>query len=194
MHPEGLTRLGLRSRSGKEDLAHLGLPQIVAIAINLALFLFVFRARLRGCYEGAPEQARDSAAQGCSHGLPRCRRVRRRHASARSDRSRRDRWSNCDYVRRARSRPSRPPAHRDVLGRARFFAAHASSPHVAYALVAGVDLGPNLLPTASLSTILWLGALRQRGVRVSALEFARLGIVVVPPMLAATTLWLWAAR
>jgi len=72
-----------------------------------------------------------------------------------------------------------------------FVVAHAPVPDIAYPLIAGVDLGPNLTTAGSLATILWLGVLHQRGVRVSALEYVRLGIVVVPPMLAVTALWLW---
>ncbi|HEY9084805.1 MAG TPA: SLC13 family permease [Candidatus Tyrphobacter sp.] len=64
-------------------------------------------------------------------------------------------------------------------------------PHLAYPLIAGTDLGPNLTTTGSLATILWMAALRRRGVSVSPLEYLRLGLVVVPPMLAVSILWLW---
>jgi arsenical pump membrane protein len=67
-------------------------------------------------------------------------------------------------------------------------------PRWAYPLIAGTDLGPNLTTTGSLATILWISALRRRGVSVSALEYLRLGLVVVPPMLAVTILWLWLVR
>ena len=73
-------------------------------------------------------------------------------------------------------------------------AAHAGGSPLAYALVAGVDLGPNLATTGSLATILWLAILRERGLEVSPLEYLRLGICVVPPMLLATSLWLWIVR
>jgi len=48
-------------------------------------------------------------------------------------------------------------------------------------LLIGVDLGPNLSVTGSLATILWLIALRREGVAVTAWQFPKLGIVVMPP-------------
>ncbi|MBV8602674.1 MAG: arsenic transporter [Candidatus Eremiobacteraeota bacterium] len=68
---------------------------------------------------------------------------------------------------------------------------HGGFPTLAYPFVAGVDLGPNLTTTGSLATILWLSAVRARGVDVSPLEYLRLGLAVVPAMLLTTTLWLW---
>jgi arsenical pump membrane protein len=62
--------------------------------------------------------------------------------------------------------------------------------HVAYPLIAGIDLGPNLTTAGSLATILWLAVLHERGVRVNLLEYLRLGAIVVPPTLGATLLWL----
>jgi len=70
---------------------------------------------------------------------------------------------------------------------------HAASEHIAYPLIVGVDLGPNLITTGSLATILWLGILRGYGVRVTLGEYLRLGIVVVPVTLAISVLWLWFA-
>jgi arsenical pump membrane protein len=51
------------------------------------------------------------------------------------------------------------------------------------AVLIGVDLGPNLSVTGSLATILWLGALRREGLRVSAWTFLKLGALVMPPAL-----------
>ncbi|MEO8713852.1 MAG: arsenic transporter [Acetobacteraceae bacterium] len=51
------------------------------------------------------------------------------------------------------------------------------------AVLIGVDLGPNLSVTGSLATILWLTALRREGVEVSAWQFLKLGILVMPPAL-----------
>jgi arsenical pump membrane protein len=48
------------------------------------------------------------------------------------------------------------------------------------AVTVAVDLGPNLSVTGSLATILWLTAIRREGVDVSAWQFLRLGIVVMP--------------
>ncbi len=55
--------------------------------------------------------------------------------------------------------------------------------HVTGALLIGVDLGPNLSVTGSLATILWLIALRRENEHVSALQFLRLGCIVMPPAL-----------
>jgi arsenical pump membrane protein len=54
---------------------------------------------------------------------------------------------------------------------------------VASAVLIGVDLGPNLSVTGSLATILWLTALRREGVQVRALDFLKLGALIMPPAL-----------
>ena len=52
------------------------------------------------------------------------------------------------------------------------------------ALLIGVDLGPNLSVTGSLATLLWLIALRREGENVvAAMQFLKLGLVVMPPAL-----------
>jgi arsenical pump membrane protein len=66
--------------------------------------------------------------------------------------------------------------------------------HLAYPLIVGVDLGPNLTTTGSLATILWLTLLRERGVHVNAFEYFKLGAVVVPTTIAVTVAWLWLVR
>ena len=61
------------------------------------------------------------------------------------------------------------------------------------ALVIGVDLGPNLSVTGSLATILWLTALRREGEVVTAWQFLKLGLVIMPPALllaVAALVWL----
>jgi arsenical pump membrane protein len=55
-------------------------------------------------------------------------------------------------------------------------------------LLIGVDLGPNLSVTGSLATILWLIALHREGEAVTAWQFLKLGIVVMPPALVAALL------
>jgi arsenical pump membrane protein len=55
-------------------------------------------------------------------------------------------------------------------------------------LLIGVDLGPNLSVTGSLATILWLIALRREGEMVTAWQFLKLGLVIMPPALAAALL------
>jgi len=49
----------------------------------------------------------------------------------------------------------------------------------------GADLGPNLTPVGSLSTMLWLVAVRRRGVEVSALDYLKLGAITTPLLLLA---------
>lgn len=51
------------------------------------------------------------------------------------------------------------------------------------AVLVAVDVGPNLSVTGSLATILWLTALRREGQHVSAWDFLKLGILVMPPAL-----------
>jgi arsenical pump membrane protein len=48
------------------------------------------------------------------------------------------------------------------------------------AIAIGIDLGPNLSVTGSLATILWLVALRREGEHVSACQFLRVGMLVMP--------------
>jgi arsenical pump membrane protein len=54
---------------------------------------------------------------------------------------------------------------------------------VASAILIGVDVGPNLSVTGSLATILWLTALRREGVQVKAVDFLKLGVLIMPPVL-----------
>jgi arsenical pump membrane protein len=70
-------------------------------------------------------------------------------------------------------------------------ATHSRADGIAYPLIAGVDLGPNLFTSGSLATILWLAVLRRYGLRVSRGEYLRLGAVVVPVTLGIAVLWLW---
>lgn len=49
-----------------------------------------------------------------------------------------------------------------------------------------VDLGPNLSVTGSLATILWLLALRREGINVTALDFLKAGLLVMPLALLAS--------
>ena len=54
------------------------------------------------------------------------------------------------------------------------------------ALLLGLDLGPNLAVTGSLSAVLWLQAARAVDARPSITTYSRLGLVLVPLTLAAT--------
>ena len=56
-------------------------------------------------------------------------------------------------------------------------------PVVTGALPIGVDLGPNLSVTGSLATILWLVALRREGENVTAVQFLKVGVLIMPPAL-----------
>ena len=51
---------------------------------------------------------------------------------------------------------------------------------IQYAVLIGVDLGPNLSVTGSLATILWLIALRREGLHVSFGTFLKVGIIAMP--------------
>jgi arsenical pump membrane protein len=59
------------------------------------------------------------------------------------------------------------------------------------ATIFGCDLGPNLTTVGSLAKVFWLLLLRQRGLKVSALDYFKIGILVTPPMLIAGSLVLW---
>jgi arsenical pump membrane protein len=54
--------------------------------------------------------------------------------------------------------------------------------------LAGADLGPNLTPVGSLSTMLWLVIVRRHGVEVSSLDYLKLGAIVTPALLVAAGL------
>ena len=77
---------------------------------------------------------------------------------------------------------------------ASYVVTRVSAAHLAYPLILGVDVGPNLLTAGSLATLLWLGIVRGYGIRIGALEYLRLGALVVPATLAAGILWLAFAR
>jgi arsenical pump membrane protein len=56
------------------------------------------------------------------------------------------------------------------------------------ALLLGLDLGPNLVVTGSLSAIFWLQVARADGARPSIRRYSRLGVVLVPLTLCAALL------
>lgn len=60
-----------------------------------------------------------------------------------------------------------------------------------YAALIGGDLGPRLLPIGSLAGLLWLHALRRRGVEVGLSTFIRVGALVTVPSLAVSLFVLW---
>lgn len=61
-----------------------------------------------------------------------------------------------------------------------------------YALLLGVNIGPLLTVVGSLATILTLTLLRQRGVEVGGWQYLRMGLLAMPPTLAAALLGLLA--
>ena len=61
----------------------------------------------------------------------------------------------------------------------------------ARALLLGLNLGPNLAVTGSLSAFLWLRVARSLGAEPSARRYTRLGAVLVPISLAAAVAALW---
>ncbi len=67
---------------------------------------------------------------------------------------------------------------------------HVPRSAIVYGTIVGCDLGPNLTVTGSLSTMIWLLILRRRNMDVSALDYAKLGLVVTPIMLLASGLML----
>ena len=63
--------------------------------------------------------------------------------------------------------------------------------NLVYATLIGCDLGPNLTPVGSLSTMLWLLLLRRRGIDISTRAFVRVGLILTPIGLGAGILGLW---
>ena len=68
-----------------------------------------------------------------------------------------------------------------------------SPPPHARALLLGLNLGPNLAVTGSLSAVLWLRVARSLGARPSIRAYSLLGLAVVPASLGAALLALYAA-
>ncbi|OGO02001.1 MAG: hypothetical protein A2Y59_02800 [Chloroflexi bacterium RBG_13_52_14] len=59
----------------------------------------------------------------------------------------------------------------------------ASGQGLIYSSIIGADLGPNITIIGSLSSMLWLVLLRQRGLNIHPLQYLKLGLIVAPPML-----------
>ncbi len=59
----------------------------------------------------------------------------------------------------------------------------ASRQALIYSSIIGADLGPNITIIGSLSSMLWLVLLRQRGLNIHPLQYFKLGLIVTPPML-----------
>jgi arsenical pump membrane protein len=54
--------------------------------------------------------------------------------------------------------------------------------------LAGVNIGPTLTTYGSLATMLWLTAVRKRGLNVPTMLYLRVGIVTMPIVLLSTLL------
>lgn len=67
----------------------------------------------------------------------------------------------------------------------------ATQTGMVFALILGADLGPNLTTVGSLATILWIVILRRKGLEISTRAYVRLGLAVVPVMLALGVLLIW---
>jgi arsenical pump membrane protein len=70
----------------------------------------------------------------------------------------------------------------------------ARPPAHAAPLLLGLDVGPNLAVTGSLSALLWLQAARTVGAKASITTYTRLGLLLVPATLTAALVALQAAR
>jgi arsenical pump membrane protein len=52
-----------------------------------------------------------------------------------------------------------------------------------YGAIMGADLGPNITILGSLSSMLWIILLRQRGLDIRPVQFLKLGLIVTPVLL-----------
>jgi arsenical pump membrane protein len=66
-----------------------------------------------------------------------------------------------------------------------------AGPGAVLAVLAGVNIGPNLTYTGSLATLLWRRVLHERGSGPSLGEFTRLGLLTVPAAIVLAMLALW---
>lgn len=71
--------------------------------------------------------------------------------------------------------------------------ASAAGPGAVLAMLVGVNAGPNVTYTGSLATLLWRRVMRAHEEAVELRQFTRLGLLTVPPVLAASTVALWFA-
>src|SRR5690606_29216437 len=62
-----------------------------------------------------------------------------------------------------------------------------------YAALLGTNLGPNLTVIGSLATMLALSIIGSKGMRVSGVQYLKVGAVTVPLMLLGSVLGLWLA-
>ncbi len=79
-----------------------------------------------------------------------------------------------------------------LLAGATITSAHAHGLLV-HAILLGIDVGPNLSITGSLATILWLLALHKGEVKVSFLDFLKVGTLAMPAAMVCAVVGVWAS-